>query len=177
MINQHPITQHLITQHLITPSSTRGTVAKIPESLTSSTSKLTARLNPLVSKVRSVKPAVAKESAKSGAAGAKDVFKLSLDYLKQETKGPLAGIGRTLAAGVAGALLIGTGLVLCAMALLRGIQSAFAKEVSVPKVAGEGSLSGSFSWAPYLIAAFGCVVLIGLAVVFIQRSTRARSTR
>jgi hypothetical protein len=152
-------------------------VAKIPESLTSTTSKLTARLNPLVSKVRSVSPVVAKDSAKSGAAGAKDVFKLSLDYLKQETKGPLAGIGRTLGAGVAGALLIGTGLVLCAMAMLRGLQSAFATEVSAPKPAGEGHLSGSFSWAPYLIAAAGCLVLIGLVVVLIQRSTRARSTR
>ena len=152
-------------------------MAKIPESLTSKTSKLTARLNPLVSKVRSVSPVVAKDSAKSGAAGAKDVFKLSLDYLKQETKGPLAGIGRMLAAGIAGAFLIGTGLVLCGMALLRGLQSAFAKESSVPKVAGEGSLSGSFSWAPYLLAALGCMVAIGLVVLLIQRSTRARSTR
>ena len=152
-------------------------MAKIPDSLTSTTSKLTARLNPLVSKVRSVSPMAAKESAISGAAGAKDVFKLSLDYIKQETKGPLAGIGRTLAAGVAGALLIGTGLVLCAMALLRGLQSAFATEVSVAKPSGEGHLSGSFSWAPYMIAALGCLVLIGLVVVLIQRSTRARSTR
>jgi hypothetical protein len=144
-------------------------VAKIPESLTSTTSKLTARLNPLVSKVRAVSPVAAKDSAKSGAAGAKDVFKLSLDYLKQETKGPLAGI--------AGAFLLGTGLVLCAMALLRGIQSAFAKETSAPKIAGEGSLSGSFSWAPYMIAAVGCIVAIGLVVLLIQRSTRARSTR
>ena len=151
-------------------------MAKIPESLTSKTSKLTARLNPLVSKVRSVSPVVAKDSAKSGAAGAKDVFKLSLDYLKQETKGPLAGIGRTLAAGIAGALLIGTGLVLCAMALLRGIQSWLAKETPTPKIAGEGHLSGSLSWAPYLIAAVGCIAAIGIVVVLIQRSTRPRST-
>jgi hypothetical protein len=152
-------------------------VAKIPESLTSTTSKLSARFNPLVSKVRSVSPVAAKDSAKSGAAGAKDVFKLSLDYLKQETKGPLAGIGRMLGAGIAGAFLIGTGLLLCGLALLRGIQSAFATEIPAQKVAGEGHLSGSFSWAPYLFAAIGCVMAIVVVVLIIQRSTRPRSTR
>lgn len=152
-------------------------MAKIPESLTSKTSKLTERLNPWVSKVRAVSPNAAKDSAKSGAAGAKDVLKLSIDYIKQETKGPLAGIGRMLGAGIAGATLIGTGLMLCAMALLRGLQSALSKEVAVPKTAGEGHFSGSLSWAPYMLAALGCVAIIGLVVLLIERSTRARSTR
>jgi hypothetical protein len=152
-------------------------VPKFPESLTS---LLQDRVTPTLSKVKKVNPAVAKESASKGAAGAKDVVKLSIDYLKQETKGPLQGVGRLLAAGIAGGLLMGTGLVLLGLAFLRGLQSAFAKEtVTVsdgkPVVDG-GTFSGTWSFVPYVFAAIACLVLLGIVATFVAKSMKEKGS-
>jgi uncharacterized membrane protein YidH (DUF202 family) len=71
------------------------------------------------------------------------------DYAKQETIGPLRGAGKRLGYGVAGALLLGLGLALVLLGLLRLIQTEW-----------ERSSSGSLSWLPYVIVLVVCALLI-----------------
>ena len=59
------------------------------------------------------------------------------DYAKQETLGPLKGAGKWLGFGVAGALLLGIGLALVLLGLLRLIQAEW-----------DRAASGSLSWLP-----------------------------
>ncbi len=151
---------------------------KIPESLTS---KLQDRVLPTLTKVKKVNPVIAKESATKGVAGAKDVVKLSIDYLKQETKGPLQGVGRLLGFGIAGAVFLGFGLILSALALLRGLQSALSSEsVKVTEngraVVDRGHFSGSLSWFPYFISGIGCIIAIAVIAVLIKRSMRPQGS-
>jgi hypothetical protein len=78
---------------------------------------------------------------------------LTVSYAKQETIDPLKGLLRFIGAGVAGSLLLGTGLVLVALAGLRALQTE----------TGD-TFDDNFTWAPYLIVLFGTAVIIGLAV-------------
>jgi Putative Actinobacterial Holin-X, holin superfamily III len=80
------------------------------------------------------------------------------DYAKQETIGPLRGAGRWLGYGVAGALLLGMGLAVILLGLLRVIQTEW-----------DRSSSGSLSWLPYLIVLVVCVLLIVLALSRINK--------
>ena len=80
------------------------------------------------------------------------------DYAKQETVGPLRGAGRWLGYGVAGSMLLGLGLGLVLLGLLRLIQAEW------PRAA-----SGSLSWLPYLIVLVVCVLLIVLTVSRINK--------
>lgn len=81
-----------------------------------------------------------------------DAVQMVVDYLKQETVGPLRGLGRFLAYGIAGSLAMCVGLVLLLVALLRLLQ-------------GEtgGTFDGNLSWLPYLIVTVVAVAIIGLA--------------
>ncbi len=81
-------------------------------------------------------------------------------YAKQETLGPLKGAGTWLAKGVAGAVLLGFGLLLLALGLLRAIQTEF------PNLA-----KGGWSFTPYAIVLVACVVIIILAVLRINKSS------
>ena len=80
------------------------------------------------------------------------------DYAKQETLGPLKGAGRWLGYGVAGALLLGLGLALVLLGLLRLLQAEW-----------DRAASGSLSWLPYLIVLVVCVVLIVLTLSRINK--------
>lgn len=82
------------------------------------------------------------------------------DYAKQETLGPLKGAGKFLAFGAAGALLLGVGLLLVLLGLLRLLQTEW-----------ERSASGSLSWLAYLIVLVACGGMIALAVSRINRSS------
>ena len=137
----------------------------IPESVTT---KLTDAIGPSLAKLRNVNPAAAKKSATRGAASAKDIATLSIDYIKQETKEPLQGLGRYVGVGAAGGLLIGFGSVLLTLALLRGIQAGLAYnhlKHTAEGVVGvdNGPLSGKLSFLPYFLTAVVC--LLGLAVI------------
>ncbi len=147
----------------------------IPESVMS---KLTDAIGPALGKVRNVNPAAAKKSATRGAAGVKDIATLSIDYIKQETKEPLQGLGRYVGFGAAGGVLIGFGSVLLTLALLRGVQAGLAyrhvKSSSKGLVADNGPLSGSLSWLPYFLTALAC--LAGLVVIALAlRKTKSTS--
>ena len=75
-----------------------------------------------------------------------DVVTLIQSYLRQELVEPLRTVGRFLAYGIVGSLLIGSGLVLLAVGTLRGIQ---ATEV----------IEKCWSWLPYLHSAAALVAV------------------
>lgn len=74
-------------------------------------------------------------------------------YAKQETLGPLRGAGRWLAFGSAAALLLGVGLLLLLLGLLRLLQTEWTR-----------SATGSLSWLSYVIVL--AVASLVLAVTF-----------
>jgi hypothetical protein len=83
---------------------------------------------------------------------------LVVAYLKQETVVPLKQLGRYLAFGVAGSLLMGTGVILWSLGLLRLLQTQTG-----------GTFDGDWSWVPYLIV-FAALV-IGAAIVWTLRKS------
>lgn len=94
-----------------------------------------------------------------------DVFDLVRDYAKQETLGPLRGAGRWLALGAAGSLLLGLGLLLVLLALLRLLQT----ETS--------AFAGGFSWAPYAIVFAVALAWTGFALSRIRKATLGKEPK
>lgn len=91
---------------------------------------------------------------------AAELWDLVRAYAKQETVQPIKGLGRYLAFGVGGSLLLGIGTVLLAVAGLRALQ------------AETGDVfDGHLSFLPYVI------VLIGSAVVVALLLTKTRRRR
>jgi hypothetical protein len=86
------------------------------------------------------------------------IVTLVRDYAKQETLGPLMGAGKWIGFGIAGSLLLGTGLALVLLGLLRLIQTEW-----------DRMASGSLSWVAYLIVLVVCVLLIVVAVSRIKQ--------
>jgi hypothetical protein len=82
-----------------------------------------------------------------------ELWELTKGYAKQETVDPLKGVGRYLAYGVAGSLLLGIGVILLMLSGLRALQT----ETGT-------ALTGNWSWVPYLIVLVGGAALIGLAL-------------
>lgn len=86
-----------------------------------------------------------------------ELVDLTKAYAKQETVDPLKGVGRYLAYGSAGAVLLGIGVILLMLAALRALQT----ETGT-------TFTGNWSWAPYMIVLVAAVVVIGLALSRIQ---------
>ena len=80
-------------------------------------------------------------------------------YAKQETLGPLRGAGRWIAMGAAGAVLLGLGLCLILLGLLRLLQS----ETDM-------GTSEYWSWAPYGIVFVVGALLAALAVMRVDKT-------
>ena len=93
----------------------------------------------------------ARKKADPGQVG--DVLDLVKTYVRQETVGPLKGIGRKIAFGSAGALLLGLGVFFLALGLLRLIQT------KIPRLA-----EGTMSLLSYVIVIVFCLAVTGLAV-------------
>jgi len=91
-----------------------------------------------------------------------ELWALILRYAKQETLDPLKALGRYLAAGVAGSIALGIGLVLLTLALLRALQQETAPH-----------FAGNWSWAPYLIV----VAVAGIFVGLLARAIGAEKRR
>lgn len=87
-----------------------------------------------------------------------EVIDLVKTYVRQETVGPLKGLGRKIGVGVAGALLLGLGLFFLALGLLRLIQD------KLPRLA-----RGSLSWLSYLIVIVFCAILAVVALSRIKK--------
>ena len=83
---------------------------------------------------------------------------LVIAYLRQETVVPLTQLGRYLAFGIAGSILMGVGVLLVSLGLLRLLQ----------EQTGD-TFTGDWSWVPYLIV-FAALV-IGAAIVWTLRKS------
>ena len=92
-----------------------------------------------------------REPAK-GAGAAGEAMKLIVDYAKQETLGPLKGLGRFLAFGLVGAIGLSIGAMLLLLALLRALETETGS-----------TFRGDLSWAPYLLTAAAAIAVLGLA--------------
>jgi putative superfamily III holin-X len=77
-----------------------------------------------------------------------EIKDLAVQYIKEETVQPLKDLGRFVAWGSAGSLLVGFGVALMLLGALRFLQEQFRV------------LDGTLSWLPYLIV----VVLAALVV-------------
>jgi len=95
---------------------------------------------------------------------ASELWELVRDYAKQEVKDPLKGVLRFLGFGLAGALLLGTGLLLLAVGLLRALQTQTGEH-----------LHGNWSWVPYVVVLVVCIAVIGLLAT--RMGIRKGSTR
>lgn len=89
---------------------------------------------------------------------AAELWDLVRAYARQETVEPLKGLGRFVAFGVAGSLLLGTGVILLVLGGLRALQTE----------TGD-AFDGNMSWAPYLIALVVSLGVAGLAASRIAR--------
>lgn len=91
-----------------------------------------------------------------------ELRELVVAYARQETVEPIKGLGRYVAFGVAGSILVGIGLGLGILALLRALQT----ETGT-------TFDGDLTWVPYLIVAGACLVLIGIAIAAANRGGRS----
>lgn len=82
-----------------------------------------------------------------------ELWELTKGYARQETIDPLRGVARYLIFGLAGALVLGIGVVLLMLAALRALQTQTGS-----------ALDGSLSWLPYLIVLAAGVVVGALAL-------------
>jgi hypothetical protein len=89
---------------------------------------------------------------------ATELWDLVRAYAKQETIEPLKGIGRYVAFGVAGSLLLGIGVVLLVLAVLRALQGE----------TGE-VFDGNWTFAPYLLTLVICVAVVGAALSAVRK--------
>ena len=101
-------------------------------------------------------PKTGNKKTDSGQVG--DVIDLVKIYVKQETVGPLKGIGRKIGVGVAGSLLLGLGLFFLALGLLRLIQT------KLPRLA-----EGTMSLLSYLIVIVFCAIVTLLALSRVKK--------
>jgi hypothetical protein len=90
---------------------------------------------------------------KSLATHVAELYELVLAYAKQETLDPVKSLGRFIGFGVAGSLACGFGAVLMLLGGLRALQTETGS-----------ALQGNWSWAPYGITAFGCALIIAVAM-------------
>ena len=94
----------------------------------------------------------------------RELRELVVEYAKQETVEPLRGLGRYAGWGIAGAFLLGLGVVFLAIGGLRVLQ-----EETYPH------LTGNWSWVPYALVVFGSVG-IGLLVWAARGKRKAKTS-
>jgi hypothetical protein len=92
-----------------------------------------------------------------------DAVQLIIDYAKQETLGPLRGVGRFMAFGVIGAIALSGGTMLLLLALLRGLQT----ETGT-------TFKGDWSWAPYLVTGGAASIVAALSVWRISKGPASK---
>jgi hypothetical protein len=85
------------------------------------------------------------------------------DYAKQETIGSFSAIGKYLAWGLAGSLLLGIGVIFLTLAGLRALQTQ----------TGD-TFTGKLTWLPYFIVIAG-LAIVGFLVWTIRGKKRPRT--
>jgi hypothetical protein len=83
-------------------------------------------------------------------------------YARQETIGPLRNTGRFLGFGVAGAFLLGIGLLMLLLGVLRLLQTE------------TDAFDGTWSFVPYLIVFVLCAAIVALAISRIRKGSLER---
>jgi hypothetical protein len=89
-----------------------------------------------------------------------ELVELVKTYARQETLGPLRGAGRWLALGSAGAAVLGLGLTMLVLGLLRMLQTEW-----------DSVTTGAMSWLPYLIVLLVVVALLLITVTRISKKS------
>lgn len=92
---------------------------------------------------------------------ATDATTLVKEYVFQETVGPLRALKRLLIFGTLGSFLVGIGVLLLLIGLLRALQA-------------QSALQGNLSWTPYLMVAFVAVCVAGATVALIAGGAAKR---
>jgi hypothetical protein len=82
-----------------------------------------------------------------------ELWRLVVAYFRQETVEPVRNLGRFVAFGVAGSLVLGLGVGLLILAVLRFFQTETGS-----------TFTGNLSWVPYLIMLVVSLVLAGAAM-------------
>ncbi len=90
-----------------------------------------------------------------------ELLALVVAYAKQETVVPIKNLGRFVAWGVAGAVLIATGGALLTLTALRAVQAETG-----------GHLRGNLTWVPYMGGALVAAIGAGWAVTRIAKGAR-----
>jgi hypothetical protein len=98
----------------------------------------------------------------------RELRELVVAYAKQETVEPIKGLGRYVAFGLAGAALLGMGVVFLAIGALRALQDETGS-----------TFTGAWSWVPYLIVVVGSAILavIAWAARGKRKTTATRSAK
>ncbi|MEJ7584010.1 MAG: hypothetical protein WKF43_07960 [Acidimicrobiales bacterium] len=86
-------------------------------------------------------------------------------YAKQETVDPVKNLGRFLSYGLLGSLVVGIGVTLLSVAVLRLVQTET-----------ETALTGNWSWVPY-IAALVISSLGALGALKVIKSSKGKSSK
>jgi membrane protein implicated in regulation of membrane protease activity len=94
----------------------------------------------------------------------RELRELVIAYAKQEATEPLSGLKRFAALGLAGALLMGTGIFFLSIGALRAMQQY-----------GGRFARGNFTWVPYFVVVIVLALLAWL--VWSVRSRRERHTQ
>jgi len=95
-----------------------------------------------------------------------EAVQLVIDYAKQETVGPIRGLGRFVGFGVAGSIALSIGTVLLLIGLLRLLQTETGS-----------TFTGNLSWIPYLIVAAVALIVMALAGWRITQGPARRTAR
>jgi hypothetical protein len=90
---------------------------------------------------------------------------LIVAYAKQETVDPIKALGKYLAFGVGGALLLGAGIFFVAMSALRALQT----ETGT-------TFTGNWSFVPYAIVVIGLLILAGISWMIASKRKAKQST-
>jgi Putative Actinobacterial Holin-X, holin superfamily III len=92
---------------------------------------------------------------------------LVIAYAKQETLDPLKGLGRYVAYGIGGALLIGIGILFLEVGALRALQG----DHRGPH------FTGNWAWAPYAIVVVGSLAVAAASwLVGTKRNTKGKKS-
>lgn len=94
-----------------------------------------------------------------------ELWELLVSYAKQETVEPLKGLVRYVGYGVAAMFLVGTGVLLMSVSVLRVLQT---------REPFGWALTGHLSWIPYAVSLVALTVLIG-AAIFAIKPKRSRA--
>ena len=89
---------------------------------------------------------------KSVRSTSEEFVQLVRDYAQQETLEPLQGLGRFVAFGVTGSVLLALGVGMLLLGLLRVLQTETGS-----------TFTGNLSWLPYVITAAVALLVLGLA--------------